>query len=553
MSSAPLPRPGGDLVQAGYMDLRRYLTALRLNRRLLILVTVLVLLLSAVYSFTRTNQYTATAKVRVKPILFNPADARVTDPTKSVTMPVEAVVVKSNAVADLARKNLASSLAKEKLAYTGTAQQLLPHVHVNVPQESLILEISFTAPVPKVAQAGATAFAAAYLKSRSDEAVKTKQNQEDPLVVSIAKVADSLNGKLSPFERVIAQTKVDYLNTQLQAIALETTDPGNVLLSATLPTSPSSPNHPLDLGLGLVFGLALGVALAFFRTQTDARLRDRNQLEDAIGSPVLATIPQDVAWMDRGTPRLVTVLEPRSQVAESYRALRTTVLAAAAKHDVRTIMVTSALAGEGKTTTAANLAVVMAQADRRVALIGADLRKPRLHQFFGLANERGLSDILQGVLPARESLKRTPVPNLWILSGGSEPEHPAELLQSKAMEDFLEEQREVMDFVILDCTPVLAVADGLGLVPFIDAVLFVADTSISRLDAIEAATVQLTQMGAPVLGAVLNDFDVTSTAHYGYGYGYGSGYGPPRTHRSSDIGGNGAREGKIRRRDRLPG
>src|SRR5919201_3292830 len=163
-------------------------------------------------------------------------------------------------------------------------------------------------------------------------------------------------------------------------------DPGEIIQDAVKPSSPSSPNIPLNAGVAVVMGLAVGIGLAFLRDRLDDRLRGRTDLEERTGAPVLAVIPKVETWRERREPKLVTLSEPKSAAAEAYRTLRTSVMFAASQEGLKTIMVTSPGPGEGKPTTAANLAVVLAQADKRVILVSADHRKQSPHRPFGLTS-----------------------------------------------------------------------------------------------------------------------------------------------------------------------
>jgi protein-tyrosine kinase len=250
----------------------------------------------------------------------------------------------------------------------------------------------------------------------------------------------------------------------------------------------------------------------------DDRLRGRTDLETAIGAPVMTMIPEIPAWRDKERAHLVTLQAPRSPAAEAYRTLRTSILVAAADQGYKTLMVVSAIAGEGKTTTAANLAVVLAQADKRVVLISADLRRPRLNDFFGLpSSERGLSEVLEGGRKAWEAMRSGKVDNLWVMPSGRVSDQPTELLQSEAMRELLANQREVVDFIIIDCPPVLAVADALVVAPMADAILYVANEQSTPRGAVFAARAQLDQVGARLLGAILNNVESKSTGYAYYG------------------------------------
>jgi capsular exopolysaccharide synthesis family protein len=202
------------------------------------------------------------------------------------------------------------------------------------------------------------------------------------------------------------------------------------------------------------------------------------------------------------------------------------VMVAADRHDVKTILISSALEGEGKSTTAANLAVVLAQGGKRVVLVSADMRRPRLHEFFGLENDRGLAEILTHKMPAWEGLQESGVENLWIFTSGQVADAPAELLTSDRMIDFISERREVVDFIVIDSPPLLAVADGLELAARVDGVLYVADAQHTPRGALKEARRQLEWVGARVLGAVLNDAPLPRASSY-YGVLPTKGYDSP--------------------------
>jgi polysaccharide biosynthesis transport protein len=176
--------------------------------------------------------------------------------------------------------------------------------------------------------------------------------------------------------------------------------------------------------------------------------------------------------------------------------------------------------GEGKSTTAANLAVVLAETGKDVLLVSADLRRPRLHQFFGLPSKSGLSNVLgDGGLPDKPtgpgadrgqtvselwSQLWSVLPNLWVIPSGPPPPHPSALMDSDAMRQFLKERRDLFDFIVLDCPPALVVADALALAPLADAVLVVADAKESDREAVSRLKEELEQVGGKIVGAVLN-------------------------------------------------
>jgi capsular exopolysaccharide synthesis family protein len=345
-------------------------------------------------------------------------------------------------------------------------------------------------------------------------------------------------------DRQAAQARLTSLNNRLQQLNLQLNGylsldftPGTVIAAAALPTTPADPNHRLDVGIGLLVGLFIGVVLAFVRDRTDDRLRGREDLAERLDRPVLATIPPlskrvrqegKLRWHRRHRNSLVTLEQPNGPAAESYRTLRTRMARLAAQLDINSVMVVSAGVGEGKSTTAANLAVVLAETGKDVLLVSADLRRPRAHQFFSLPNKTGLSNLLTDGTPPGK--RKTPVadgrqmaselwsvaPNLWVVLSGPLPPHPSALMDSDAMRQFLKEQRDLFDFIVLDCPPALVVADALALAPLADAVLVVADAKESDRDQVSRLKDELEQVGGRIVGAVLNRSKQASKSTYYY-------------------------------------
>jgi capsular exopolysaccharide synthesis family protein len=210
------------------------------------------------------------------------------------------------------------------------------------------------------------------------------------------------------------------------------------------------------------------------------------------------------------------IMDPDSSPAEAYRTLRTGVLFDAASHNgSEVVLVTSPEAGEGKTTTTANLGVALAQAGKRVLLLSADLRRPRLQSFFDLSGEMGLTNVLAGEERLSSAIVRPfGMNNLSLLPSGPVPGNPAELLGSQSMRSLMMEIRNEADVVLIDAPPVLAVADSLTLAQYADAVLLVADSEKTQRSAIHQARQHLHRVRARVMGAVLNNFDPSTARTY---------------------------------------
>jgi protein-tyrosine kinase len=208
--------------------------------------------------------------------------------------------------------------------------------------------------------------------------------------------------------------------------------------------------------------------------------------------------------------------DPKNPVSEAYRTLGTNIQYMASQQQLRVLMLTSSMGGEGKSTTTSNLAVVLAQAGKRVILISADLRRPRIHTFFGLRNELGLSNVLSEGATLAQVARDPGVGNLRIVTGGFVPHDPAALLGSQRAARFIESLREVADFVLIDTPPVLAVADASILAPLVDGTVFVLDANHSSRSAMVQSRDQLENAGANVIGIVYNNFDPGQTSAYPY-------------------------------------
>jgi len=219
----------------------------------------------------------------------------------------------------------------------------------------------------------------------------------------------------------------------------------------------------------------------------------------------------------REVVELVTQVRPQSQMAESYRALRTSLLLSSLGAPPKVIMVTSARPQEGKTTTAINSAIVLAQKGVRVLLVDADLRRPSVHKTLGMGPHSGLSNVLTGNTTLEEAIAPSPfLPNLFVLAAGSPPPNPAELLGSSNMKDVLNELRQQFDHVVIDTPPTLSVTDAVVLSPRVDAIILVIRSGQTTKQALRRARDILMQVNAHVTGVLLNAVDLTSPDYYYY-------------------------------------
>jgi len=238
---------------------------------------------------------------------------------------------------------------------------------------------------------------------------------------------------------------------------------------------------------------------------------------------VLAVIPGAslLRRFSRKKRELATRDRPASRQAEAFRSLRTGVIVAQTQGDVKTILLSSP--NQDVSWTAANLAVILADADKRVILVSANLRSPRIHTYFDLDNDAGLSSVLSGDAKLLDAFRKQDIQNLRILRSGPVPSNPGEMLQSDQMRELLAELRSVADFIILDSSPVLSVADATTLSTLVDGVILVGDARRTTRSETAQASRQLNQVGAPLLGAVLVNYDprkararASARTYYGY-------------------------------------
>ena len=300
----------------------------------------------------------------------------------------------------------------------------------------------------------------------------------------------------------------------------------NVVDPAITPDLPIKPQKKKNLMLGLLVGLMFGVGAAFFMDYLDDTIKDEEEAKRALGWPLLAMIPAIDNESGAHEPaerasQLVVMKSPKSSVAEAFRGLRTAIHFSSLRRDSKVIMITSSFPGEGKTTIVANLAVTFAQAGKRVVLVDCDLRRPSLNTVFEHSRTPGVTEVLAGDVPWAEALHTTGIDSISLLSAGTIPPNPAELLCSESMRDLLAGLRDSYDIVIIDAPPVIPVTDAPLLTALTDMVVVVVEAGRIPLKAAQRMKELLQSVQAPVAGFVLNDRTSLYSESYGY-YGKGN-------------------------------
>jgi succinoglycan biosynthesis transport protein ExoP len=308
---------------------------------------------------------------------------------------------------------------------------------------------------------------------------------------------------------------------ELETPSGESTSPVKVtvLTPASLPAGPSSPNVPFDVTAGLLLGFVLGALGALLRERADTRLRDTDQAGVLAQAPVLGVVVEDQSLVDH---RPLDAQSPPA-VAESFRQIRTNLDYVGVDVRPQVLLITSSVSGEGKSTVATSLAVVLAESGKKVLLIEADLRRPRVTQYLNLVSGAGLTSVLTGAAPLDAVTQDYGSAGLTVLAAGPTPPNPSEMLASTAMSDLLKELRSEYDVVVVDGPPLLPVADAGALAPLTDGVVLVTGWAIARREEVEQSRRALQRVGIRPLGVVVTKVPPRAAAVQGYGYGYGYG------------------------------
>jgi capsular exopolysaccharide synthesis family protein len=519
-----------------------YLSVLR-RRWLVILgtMTVIVVLVAA-KNLAATPVYQASTQMLLQPTqsesIFQPGVTQ-SDPTRAVQN--ELKIINSLRVRNAVREAYGSPVAID--AASGGEDDIIILSATDTDPEEAARKVNVYAETYQETKLNATVAELAQSKEVLQQQVDDYQAEIDALIAPIAEIdqrivdtpvdspeyaqlvveREALNNKISAERNELQASLSDY-QQRLQVLQLSerltTTGGVQILNPATVPGSPISPNMLRDLVQAALIGLFLGIGLALLLEQIDDSIRTVGDLErSAKDLPTLGLVPEDEGWRNRDVPRVSTKEAPMSATAEAYRGLRTTLQYLALHRPMGVVQLTSASASEGKTSTLANLAYAFAEAGMPVAVVGCDLRRPRIHAYLGVDGSIGLTSVLLGERTLEDAIQQSPLhPNIKVLPSGPRPPNPSELLSLDRTANLIRSLLDDHAIVFLDCPPVLPVTDSLVLSRCVDASMFIAMSSSTSKRQVKRSIERLRQVDSPLIGTILNG--VSAEGAYGSLYEY---------------------------------
>ena len=451
------------------MDLQDYLRLLRKNVWLVVATSLVGLGVAAAYSLTRVPQFQATSTVFVS--------TQTGDTAQELNQGSNFTQARVKSYVNLVSTPIVLDPVISSLRLPLTEDQLDARLTATSPAGTTLIQISV-------------------------------QDADPATAASISNgIASSLTAEVQQIETPTGQT--------ISPVKLSLVRPAPVPIAAV------SPRLELNLGIGLLIGLAVGLAVAVLRRLLDTRIRGERDVQLITGSPVISSIAFDRKAAERP---LIVHMDPRSPRAEAFRTLRTNLqfLDVEGSHS---FLVSSSVPSEGKSTTAVNLAIALADAGARVIVVDADLRRSKVSDYMGVEGGAGLTDVLIGRAELADVVQHWGSEELHVLPAGKVPPNPSELLGSKVMSALIDRLEKEYDVVIFDAPPLLPVTDAAVLSKRVGGVIMVVATGRTSRHQLAAALAALEHVGAHVAGLVLSMVPVKGPDSYGYGHG-GYGYGP---------------------------
>lgn len=521
------------------MELRSYISLLRRWLWLILLLAILGAGIAFTISKLTTPVYKATTT-----LLINQAPASSSAVVQDVnSLTTSGLLAKT--YKELLHKRPVLIKVIETLKLSMTVEELDKNITVDIVRDTQLLTLSVEDTDPLRASLIANALAKEFSQQNQNlQAARyttTKQSLQDELtnlqteIIKAQAALDVIKTPSNPdqqaeqtrLQTALAQYRTSYANLlksfeDVRLAEAQATSNVSVVEEAIAPTNPVRPNTILNTLLAAVIGLLVAIGIAFLVEYLDDSIKTSEQTEQLVGATTLGVISRIKG--NNIPSKLITLTHPNSPISEGYRVLRANIEFSEVDNIIRTLLITSSSAGEGKSTTAINLVIAFAQMGKRVILVDSDLRRPSLHKYFQKSNASGLTNVLlEQKADLSDYLLDTSVPNLRLLLSGPLPPNPAELLSSNRMQHLIGELKSVSDIVLFDSSPVLPVIDPTLLAKNCDATLVIINSGDTRSGALKKAYVQLQQSGTRMLGVVLNRVSAShSTYNYYFRYDYTS-------------------------------
>lgn len=485
-----------------------YLDVVRRRKWLIALVVVLCGAAAWYLASREVPVYSASAEVLVRPVNVDPSRTTIR-PDQLVNMATEQRVMSSALVAQRAL----DSLDIDDL----TVRQLQGRTSVRTPLDTQTLIVTVVALEPERAALLAGGVAQAYLDTRRDgvqadidrrigDLLTQREAAEAELIEANARIAESAADSSAA---ATAQARADLVLSLIRDLQLQigqtvalAVDPGEIIGPAEVPQNPVSQSFAMTMAVGIAAGLVLGLGLAFVRDRLDERVRDSEVIERRTGLGVLGVIPRE-SGADHSRP--IVLHRPNSLTTDAFRRLRSSILTVAGERQLSSFVVTSAMPTEGKSVTAVNLSIALAQSGYKVLLVCSDLRRSTIHEVLDLPNGRGFAQVLDGSREWSDVTQQVPgVPGLEVITSGTASTRSLHLMiQGPTVERLLADQVARKVLVVMDAPPVLAVSDALEFSGLVGGVVMVVRGGVTLTSHLTDALSQLRAAGANVLGAVL--------------------------------------------------
>ncbi len=507
-------------------DLRQYLHVLRRRKWVVVLAATVVAATAVASSYAQTPVYQATAQLLITPAISTSSalnQSGVVSAPSVQDVQTQMQIITSRPVQDIVKSELGAA----------------PGVTVSEVGQTTVVQVRASSTIARQAAEVANAYANAYLSSKRTQSIdnlQTAGTQIQAKIDDLQRQIDAINAQVAAAPAKEQPTLLANLGpqrdnlvtqsglfkqqlAQLQLNASLATGAGQVVTPAIVPSVPSSPRPKRTAILSLIVGLLFGVGVCFVLDYLDDSVRSREDADRAAhGLPDLGLIPHIAGWKSIDGPRIVSLEDSKSPAAEAYRTLRTSIQFLSLDRPLRIIQVTSASADDGKSTTLANLGVALASSGDRVCMCCCDLRRPRIHDFFGLKNAIGFTSVILGQESTSAAIQSVPkVPRLSLLASGPLPPNPSELLASDRAAEVIRSLAAMYDVVLLDSPPVLPVTDASIISSLADATILVISMGTSTRREIGRTVEILDQVHAKLVGTVLNGVSQhTSDGYYRY-------------------------------------